>query len=67
MHDNYTVVALERWEYCGDWHDAPIRWAVCASGAVVQKFSTKREAFRFRTRLRRAGGDVSKAISAFCA
>lgn len=36
-------------EASGDWHDKPLRWAVTGPGTEVQKFSTRKDARRYRS------------------
>lgn len=58
-----TIERMARPERSGDWHDKPLRWAV-KTGAEVQRFSTKKEAERYRRVRRKSASDV-EAIKRF--
>jgi hypothetical protein len=52
--NSVKIIKLARPEYCGDWHDKPLKWKAQGPGIEVQKFSTQRDAklyARFRRRL----------------
>ena len=48
----------------GDWHDKPLRWAVNGPAGEVQKFSTRKEACRYKS-LRFQSYDQKIAIEKF--
>jgi len=61
-----TIAKLERFDYSqGDWHDAPLRYAVNGPSSECQKFSTKKAAQKYAS-LRRRSSDQSAAIKAYC-
>lgn len=60
MHLLLSITKLEIPEFCGDWHDRPMRWVV-RHGAELQKFPTKKEAKLFARAWRRLG-DLAAAI-----
>jgi hypothetical protein len=45
----------------GDWHDRPLRWAVSGPAGELQKFSTQKEARKYKS-LRRRAPDQKTAI-----
>lgn len=64
MNTKITIEKLARPEQCGDWHDKPLRWAVCGPDAELQKFKTKKDALKFRS-IRRRSSDFNAASMAF--
>jgi hypothetical protein len=48
----------------GDWHDKPLHWVVSGPAGEVQKFSTKKEARRYKS-LRFQSYDQKIAIDKF--
>ena len=48
----------------GDWHDKPLRWAVTGPAGEVQKFSTRKDAQKYKS-LRFRSYDQKIAIDKF--
>lgn len=48
------TVSPIRPEASGDWHDKPLRWLVAGPAAEVQKFSTRKDAEKYKSLRRRA-------------
>lgn len=59
-----NIEKLSRPEQSGDWHDKPLRWCVRGPGVEVQKFSTKKDALKYRS-VRRKSFDFTAAVATF--
>jgi len=64
MSTNITITKLSGPIRSGDWHDAPLRWAVCGPLTERQLFATKRDATVYK-RLRRSAQNEQQAQRAF--
>lgn len=63
-NSDFTISLLPHPEHCGDWHDKPLRYSVQGPANEIQKFSTKKEAIRYRS-IRRQSATQHEAIRAF--
>lgn len=59
-----TVSRLPHPEASGDWHDKPLRWVVTGPASELQKFSTQKEARRYKS-LRFQSYDQKIAMNKF--
>lgn len=60
MVDSVIVTKLDEPVFSGDWHDAPMKWAVVGPAAEIQFFSTKANAWKY-AKIRRKVGDFIEA------
>jgi hypothetical protein len=51
-------------EACGDWHDKPVRWAVYGPAGEVQKFSSRKNAQKYKS-LRVQSDNQKNAINEY--
>lgn len=58
------VRRLDRPQYEGDWHDAPLKWTVIGPSSEVQNFETRKNAELY-ARLRRRTASMNEAARAY--
>jgi len=66
MHTNITITKLSSPVHSGDWHDAPLKWAVLGPLTERQLFATKRDATIYK-RLRKNAQNDFEATRAYIA
>jgi len=64
MSIKITITKLQHAIHSGDWHDAPLKWAVLGPLTERQLFATKRDATIYK-RLRRSAQNDQQAQRAF--
>jgi len=64
MNNEIYVTLLDKPENQGDWHDKPLKYKVCGPAEEVQKFSTKREALRYKS-IRARSADFRSSVQSF--